>query len=240
MPLFKKVALLDWLYPPCCALCQEPLRRGRNRCQPCGESLPRLSDSSCQKCGQHFDGVLEAPSSCPNCHSLKPAFDFATAALKSSEDSLSLIHQFKLLKRPELGDDLALLALPAFQKNLRLQALENPLLVPVPLHGSRLRSRRFNQAELIARSLSIELEIPLVKALKRVLPTNRQATLSRKERLQNLRNAFQLRIPVEKIADRNLILIDDVFTTGSTAQECARVLQKANPKTIAVFTIVRA
>ena len=112
--------------------------------------------------------------------------------------------------------------------------------MPVPLHGSRLRSRRFNQAELIARSLSIELEIPLVKALKRVLPTNRQATLSRKERLQNLRNAFQLRIPVEKIADRNLILIDDVFTTGSTAQECARVLQKANPKTIAVFTIVRA
>lgn len=240
MLLFKKLALLDWLYPPCCALCQQALRRGSNLCQPCREDLLRPSESCCQRCGQHFDGVIPAPESCPNCDTLKPAFDFAVAALRSNEESLSLIHQYKLLKRPELGDDLALLALPIFRNDPRLQELENPILVPVPLHGGRLRSRGFNQAELIALSLSIELDIPLLRALKRIRPTERQATLSRKERLKNLNKAFVLSIPPEKLADRNLILVDDVFTTGSTAHACARALRKAHPKTIALFTIIRA
>ena len=171
---------------------------------------------------------------------MKPAFDFATAALKATDDSLQLIHHLKLLKRPELGHDLAHLAAETFQQEPRLAQLENPILIPVPLHGQRLRSRKFNQAEVIALSLAKELNLPLLSALKRIRPTERQATLNRKERLKNLRKALQLRTSHPKISQRNLILIDDVLTTGATAQECARVLRTAQPASIAVFTLVRA
>lgn len=240
MSLFSASASLDWLYPPFCILCKSSLRRGQNLCHSCRDKLPRLPSSSCRQCGQSFDGKIPAPNECPNCLDLKPRFDFATAALKSSEDTLTLIHSFKLLKRPELSGDLAQVALPALARDSRLCELESPILIPVPLHGKRLRERGFNQAEELARPLSQALDYEMVNALKRVRPTPRQATLSRRERLQNLRKAFQLQIRPEKLAGRNLILIDDVFTTGSTAQECARVLRSAKPAKIAVFTVVRA
>ncbi|MGJ8726439.1 MAG: ComF family protein [Roseibacillus sp.] len=240
MPLFSTSPLLDWLYPPICSLCQVPLRKGRNICGPCSIKLPLLTPHRCLKCGQEFDGKIAPPQGCPNCLTMKPAFDFATAALKATDDSINLIHQLKLLKRPELGSDLAQLASKSFTQEPRLSRLADPILIPVPLHGKRLRSRRFNQAEVIAQSLAEQLNLELLSALKRIRPTERQATLSRKERLKNLRKAFQLCTSEQKIASRHLVLIDDVFTTGSTAQECARVLRTANPASIAVFTILRA
>ena len=240
MPLLAKNPLLDWLYPPSCALCRGPLRRGQNICFDCAEALPPLPNNSCLTCGQSFDGNLEAPANCPNCLALKPTFNFATAALKSNEDSLQLIHQFKLLKHPELGHDLAGLAAKAFRREPRLSALNTPLLIPVPLHGGRLRSRRFNQASLLSQFLAKELDLSQIDALKRIRPTQRQATLTRKQRLRNLRKAFRLKIEPERLTGQDIILIDDVFTTGSTAQECARILRTAKPATIAVFTVVRA
>ena len=202
--------------------------------------MPRLPDSSCLKCGQTFDGALTAPNQCPNCLDLKPQFDFATAALKSNDDTISLIHHLKLLKRPELSEDLVQIAVPEFRNETRFTDLDNPIVIPVPLHGQRYRERGFNQAETLARPLARELQFDFLNALKRVRATPRQATLSRRERLKNLKKAFQLRVNPEKLTDRNLIIIDDVFTTGSTTQECARALRLAKPRKIAVFTIVRA
>ena len=240
MSAFKSSATLDWLYPPFCVLCKSPLRRGKNLCLPCSEKLPRLPASSCRQCAQCFDGNLEAPSECPNCIDLKPSFNFASSALRATEETITLIHEFKLLKRPELGGDLAELAAPRMTGEPRFAELQSPILIPVPLHARRLRERGFNQAETLAQPLGQILEFENLNALKRVRPTSRQATLSRRERLKNLRKAFRLRVSPEKLAGRNLILIDDVFTTGSTAQECARVLKTAKPAQIAVFTIVRA
>ena len=240
MSLFATSPLLDWIYPPLCALCETPLRRGQNVCPPCAQRLPLLTPHRCLKCGQEFDGAIPPPKGCPNCQAMKPAFDFATAALRATDDTIALIHQLKLLKRPELGHDLAQLAVDAFREEARLRKLTRPLLIPVPLHGQRLRTRRFNQAEVIARSLAEELDLDLLCALRRVRPTPRQATLSRKERLKNLRKAFQINTSPEKLQGRDLVLIDDVFTTGATAQECARSLRAAQPASIAVFTIVRA
>lgn len=240
MPLLPKSPLLDWIYPPGCALCYTPLRRGKNLCASCAEDLPALSANCCQRCGQSFDGNLSAPVSCPNCITLKPSFDFATAAVKSNEASILLVHQFKLLKHPELGHDLASVMAQAYRRDSRLASIADPLLIPVPLHGSRLRSRQFNQAAILTQFLAKELEMDSEEALKRKQATLRQATLSRRQRLKNLRKAFQLRVEPARLADRNIILIDDVFTTGSTAQECARALKVAKPASIVVFTMVRA
>ncbi len=239
-PLFSTSSALDWLYPPLCVLCETSLRKGQNICHPCREKLPRLPASSCRKCGQTFEANLKAPEQCPNCISLKPQFDFATAALKSHQNVLHLIHQFKLLHRPEIGEDLAQTILPSFQQEARLTQLTAPLLIPVPLHHQRHRERGFNQAELLATPLARELGLDCLKALKRIRSTSRQATLSRRERLKNLNKAFRLTGNSQKLANRSLILIDDVFTTGSTVHECARTLRAAKPASIAVFTVLRA
>ena len=183
---------------------------------------------------------MAAPTNCPNCLADQPAFDFATAALRKSESALHLIHQFKLLRRPELGEDLAHLCAQRFHNDQRLVELPAPLLIPIPLHGSRLRSRGFNQALELSKPLARELGIPHLGALKRIRATDRQATLTRKQRLKNLNKAFQIRVSSKELFNRDLILIDDVFTTGSTVHECARILRSVNPRTIAVLTVLRA
>lgn len=202
--------------------------------------MPRLSPNHCQRCARIFDASVGTTAWCGNCKNPPPAFDFATAAFEANASTLNLIHQFKLLKHPELARDLAAIAAPSFQNEKRLQALVNPLLIPTPLHRSRLAERRFNQSDLLANFLSKTLEIPLCKALKRTRRTPRQATMRRKERLENVKNAFQLRVSPETLASRDLVLIDDVLTTGSTAHACAKALRVAKPRKIVVFTIVRA
>ncbi|MBK1833748.1 ComF family protein [Roseibacillus ishigakijimensis] len=234
------VHALDWLYPPLCTLCGAALRGGCHLCADCAGRLPRQGKNACRRCGQNFDGPLSAPESCPNCRQEDQFFNFATAALRSSDEAIQLIHEFKLLKRPELGPDLARLAGPVFTSDQRLRDLDDPLLIPVPLHRTRLRERRFNQAEVLATALARDLGLRSLSALARVRATQRQATLTRRERLKNLRKAFHLRNSPIPLEGRALILIDDVFTTGSTARECARVLRKARPSHLAVLTIVRA
>ncbi|MDP0492628.1 MAG: ComF family protein [Verrucomicrobiota bacterium JB023] len=233
--------ILDWLYPPSCALCEAPLSGGVHLCAPCRASLPPLPPVHCRTCAHPFDGAITNPERCHSCEAIKPAFDFATSALVSNEESINLIHQFKLLKRPELAPDLARIAASSFPNHPRLAAFRNPLLVPVPLHPRRLRERGFNQAAELSSHLSRLLDISTQSVLRRVVNTPRQATLSRKQRLRNLRKAFQLRTPRgDDLSAFDLVLIDDVFTTGSTVHECARILRTARPRSIAVFTIVRA
>lgn len=154
---------------------------------------------------------------------------------------MHLVHQLKLLKRPELGHQLAREAAKAFLQNSRLLELNDPLLIPTPLHFKRLRTRKFNQAQVIAEPLAEFLNLSYCNALKRTQATPRQAILSRKERLKNLAGAFSLRVPTEILQDRDILLIDDVLTTGATAHECARTLRKVSKTgTIAVFSLVRA
>lgn len=231
---------LDWIYPPVCALCQCPLREGCHLCCRCVARLGTLPANACLRCAQWFDGDIPPPESCPNCESLPLAFDFATAALRANDHALNLIHQFKLAGRPELGADLAQICARAFRQSKRLSGLDNPLLIPVPLHPARQRQRRFNQAVEIAKPLASELNLKTLMALKRVQNTPRQATLTRAQRRSNLRKSMQLRVSADLLQDQHLIIIDDVFTTGSTAHTCAQILRKAKPASLSVLTVVRA
>ena len=120
------------------------------------------------------------------------------------------------------------------------QALEADLLVPVPLHPNRLRQREFNQSLLLADRISPVLQRPVsYRNLIRTIDTQPQILLPRSARLQNLRKAFALRDPREVIGQR-ILLIDDVFTTGTTVNECARVLVDAGAREVAVLTLARS
>jgi len=134
---------------------------------------------------------------------------------------------------------------PFLAENMGTELLRRPehlpadLIVPVPLHPVRLRERTFNQAELLARALSKKLAVPCESDLLiRCRSTRPQAELNRQERTRNVRGAFDLRGEA-RVKGLRILLVDDVFTTGSTAEACARLLKSAGARTVVVVTAVR-
>ena len=117
--------------------------------------------------------------------------------------------------------------------------IDGDLLVPVPLHPTRLRTREFNQSLLLAEQLGRYLKRPVSAAvLVRVLATDPQTTLTRKERLRNLRQAFAVQ-NAESFVGRRVLLIDDVYTTGATLNDCAKVLLKGGASSVSALTLAR-
>jgi competence protein ComFC len=159
--------------------------------------------------------------------------------MERSDATLDLIHRLKYGRELHLGGDLGKLACGAFSdRRLAIAMDEKWPLVPVPLHRSRQMERQFNQAEEIARSIGIETGLPVMPLLKRVRRTETQTRLSRNQRMENLKGAFALRKTACGVPPQ-IILVDDVFTTGSTVDECAKVLRKAGAGRIAVLTVMR-
>jgi ComF family protein len=225
-------------------LCLQPLKDGRYLCEFCHETLPRIADPFCQKCGETFEGHIQSDFVCPNCSQLNYTFQFARPVLISSDNARTLIHILKYQRGLHIARDLARIATEAFADPRLAQALEKRwTLVPVPLHWRRQQMRQYNQSQEIAYHLGDLLGLPMVPALKRVRATPTQTHLSRKQRLKNLRGAIELSW-VGRRWNRNcsasgVILIDDVFTTGATVQECARILAQNQHENIVVVTVMR-
>lgn len=235
---------LDVIYPPECELCLRALSDGRYLCDDCCQQLPRIVPPFCERCGEMFEGHIETSFLCPNCTGLSYAFSFARPVLLSSEPARQLIHQFKYTRSIHLAEDLARLAAEAFEDPRLARAIaEKWTLVPVPLFWSREQKRHYNQSYEIARHLGRMFQLPVVKALKRVRATPTQTHLSRKQRLQNLRGSIEWSLLGrwwrKKSCPSGVILIDDVFTTGATVQECAQILSKNQLENIVVVTVMR-
>jgi competence protein ComFC len=235
---------LDFLYPPSCRLCHLPLRDGRALCSPCAKKLPRIKPPYCEQCGLPYDGNFPSHFTCPNCRDEPLPFDFAIAPLRARDEARDLIHAFKYERQLHLYRDLAALAAEAWQDPRLTDQTDPPwTLVPVPLHRRRKYWRWFNQAEELARALGEQLTLPVHSALERVRHTPHQTMLSRQERLANLKGAFRMSRRERKtrsLAGKPVILIDDVFTTGSTASECARILKsEGGVEKVVVLTVLR-
>lgn len=154
-----------------------------------------------------------------------------------------MIHSLKYGRKIHLASELGRLTAESFC-DVRLEAAleEKWPLIPVPLHSRRFQERHFNQAAEIARSVGKIYGLPVVCALLRNRSTEHQTLLSRAERFRNLKGAFALTRCGKKLAGRSAqgaILVDDVFTTGSTVNACAAVLRKAGFKKIVVITVMR-
>jgi len=234
---------LDLLYPPVCAFCESGLAHGRSLCDNCHGDLPRLAEPFCTTCGEMFPGLIDRPFDCPNCHNLTFSFEFARPALERDDRTLDLIHRLKYRREIHLARELGQLASESFQDPRLAPALEEKWpLIPVPLHHKRLRHRHFNQAEEIALVLSGITGLPVIKALHRSRKTETQTLLSRKQRMENLRGAFTVtRNGRNWIGNQphGAILIDDVLTTGSTVNECAKTLRQAGFQRVLVVTVMR-
>lgn len=230
--------LLDVFLPPICHICHSfiPNAGTIHICTTCRDSLPLVSSPLCPTCGIPFAGT-GSNHSCGACLTHPPHFDSAMAHFLYEGPIREMIHSFKYNQRTHLRYPLALMALEGLCGYL---AVCRPhLIVPVPLHRSRLRQRGFNQAVLLGKALSRQLLIPMVPdALIRARPTEPQINLRATERRANVLGAFSVARPAS-VAGKRLLLLDDVMTTGSTLDECAKELKKAGADMVTAFTIAR-
>jgi ComF family protein len=169
--------------------------------------------------------------------------EFARPAMVRDERTLEIIHRLKYGRELHLAKELGRLAAGAFDDPRLEQALaENWPLVPVPLHRKRLQHRHFNQAEEISRVLAAHTNLPVIGALRRIRATEHQTALTRSQRLENLRGAFVITSAGRRWIEQSpagAVLVDDVLTTGSTVDECAKILRRAGFQKICAVTVMR-
>jgi ComF family protein len=239
--------LLNFLYPPRCAACDAglPIDATRCICASCLAAVEPPRPPLCRLCGAPLHAGDE-DERCDHCRAAPPAFDSARAitryrsgtdgsAIEGSSAVASLLRRHKYGLDQSLGRALAeyLDVAPG------LDADGYEVVIPVPLHRSRLRWRGFNQAALLGAALARRLNCSLdVATLARVRSTPPQTARDRAQRAHNVRDAFAVRRPL-RVAGRRVLLVDDVMTTGATADECARVLRAAGARRIDVLTLAR-
>ncbi|APC17216.1 amidophosphoribosyltransferase [Pseudomonas frederiksbergensis] len=218
-----------------CLLCNEPSDTSQSICTPCETELPWLGDH-CQACALPLP---EAGLTCGQCLRDPPAFEQVIAPWTYSFPIDSLITRFKHAAKWPYGRLLAELLAQSLQHHFD-EGLKPPdALVPVPLARKRLRERGYNQAAMLARWLSDSLEISCDEnLLLRTQDTTAQQDLDAKARKQNLLRAFAL-TPNAQIKGRHLALVDDVLTTGATAQSLARLLIGAGAARVDVYCLAR-
>jgi ComF family protein len=227
----------ELVFPSFCLACEKrlPCRDLPLLCSDCLPNIEYISSPKCTCCGTPFQTGQD--HLCSLCMKNSFAFDLARAAVYYREPVTKLI---SALKFNGTLTGLATLAQLA-QSAPNITNLSEPdLILPVPLHIQRLREREFNQALVIAHACFPANKRKICgDILQRHRATSPQTTLSGIKRRKNLTGAFSLRNQ-EFVKDKTILLIDDVFTTGSTVHECAKVLKKAGTKRIEVFTLARA
>ena len=232
--------LRDVFLPPRCFLCGDLTGWGELRgglCPTCREDLPTWPREHCPRCGRDWPGGLKSTHTCGRCRKKPPPFDRAEAAGRHEGLLRRAVSAFKFRGRTDLARPLA--AWMAARLGPPFYPPRADLILPVPLHTRRLRERGYNQALLLARALYRpwpDLVDPGL--LTRPIRTRPQVGLSKAARRQNVRGAFAL-APGVDLRGLNVILIDDVFTTGATLNECARVLKKNRAGSVGILTLAR-
>ena len=226
-------------FPASCLVCHATLasRQDLHLCPRCLADFSLIQPPYCRCCGQIFPDTAGSNHLCSVCLTTPYYFSKARAILAYKEPAASLVHSFKY------GGQTT--AFSTFRELWQQTGLKNDLdrpdvIIPVPLHVKRLQERGFNQALLLAEILfDDQREKIRPNILKRQINTPHQTTLSGKARRQNLKNAF-IFTGKERLKGKKIVLIDDVFTTGSTLNECSRVLSKAGANDIQVITLARS
>ncbi len=234
---FLAGAFLDLLLPPSCAICNELLDDPKSViCQECRFSFDEIVPPICSVCGQPL--VAKDSDLCPSCRLHRPMVKKIRSAFMFGGGVQQAVLAMKLSRRSELAQYLARQAMSVSIPDWNWSHVD--LIVPVPLHGKRLRTRMFDQAALIASSLGKLTQTPVkLSIMRRQRNTPAQARMALgKNRRKNVENAFRVVKPT-LVRKKTICLVDDVVTTGATLDECARVLLEAGAKEVTSFTVAR-
>ena len=236
---------LDWLYPPRCRSCRERIF-GQDEdyfCRSCREKIRLISHPLCSTCGRPFLDTRGEDHLCGACLAHPPCFQKARAwACYPGEENeghplREVVQRFKYGRKVSLGKPLGRLMARGCSGLFFESHFD--LVIPVPLHPKRLRWRGFNQAVILAREVGRLWRLPMDPfLLLRSRETPPQTQLSEEERKKNMRRAFSLN-PAKPVDGKRLLLVDDVYTSGATVNECSRTLIRAGAKEVCVLTLAR-
>jgi ComF family protein len=236
------------IFPTTCAICGAELieASATSVCRACWSSLEPWQGAVCARCGLPFAttaGTEGAEQLCAECQLAPRDFDEARSYGLYAGALRQTILLLKFRRQERLGKRLGELLAPLW---MSLSKVEDPLLIPVPLHRTRQRERGFNQAELLARGLLRALgragrQQPRLAGgiLRRTRATPPQTGLSVEARRENVRGVFAVR-QAERLRGRSIVLVDDVMTTGATLSECAATLMRAGARHVLALTLARA
>ena len=230
--------LASLIYPPTCTICSAPVGSREYLCADCETKLSRIVPPFCAKCSEPFDGAITTTFSCANCAHRALYFDAAISAYRNRGIARHVILNFKYGKQVHLRHLVGRWLIAALDDS-RLRERRFDVIVAVPLHPARQRERGLNQAALLAERIGPHLGVQVRPVLKRVRFTTTQTAFDRAERIQNLRHAFRLHSNAD-VRRVDVLLIDDVLTTGSTVSECARVLKENGARSVYAATAARA
>ena len=204
-------------------------------CQACRDRMPRLGPPVCARCGIGLPGAFDADLECASCRATPPAFEMARAPWEYAGTAQDTVQAFKYRRRWRLGQWLAGTMTTCAHTALPLHEVD--AVAPVPPHWLKHRLQGFNAAEALASAVARSLQLPYVPhVLRRRRWTATQTRLGWQERARNVRGAFTASRPGRL---RGLLLVDDVLTSGATANACATALQSAGVPRIFVLTAAR-
>jgi ComF family protein len=226
------------VFPPSCVQCRGLVSDDaefRHVCTKCAGEIDYVRAPHCATCGHPFYGVVEGERLCPHCEGLAPAFDEGRTAVLLKGPGRALVHELKYHRGLHVLADIEAIFRRAAHV---LDLARGAALVPVPLHPRKLRERGYNQSELIAACLARAAGggARVERVLRRTVDTVSQTHHDRRTRQANLKNAFALAPGVRISAGDSYLLVDDVFTTGSTLNSCALALRRAGGADLNVVT----
>lgn len=218
------------MFPRTCVFCDEILtltEKTKGLCECCNNKIKFVREPKCKKCGKSL--MIEEKEYCNDCMKNEHLYDWGFSAFVYNDLVKKSIYRFKYHNRREYAYCYGKIIADEFYEEISMM---NPdVIIPVPIHRKRYMRRGYNQAELLARELSISTGIPMDnKILIRVANTRAQKELSVKERHKNLEKAFKITEDVVKY--NKIVIVDDIYTTGSTINACSKVLLENGAKKI--------
>jgi ComF family protein len=229
------------LLPADCLVCKRhlPAEHDGGVCLPCWKSFRRLEGACCRRCGDPvlvFEDPVPLPAFlCDECRRHPRPFVRCRSAGIYDGALREAIHRVKFGGETALAKSLG----RYLARSLPGEAAEADLVAPVPLHPRKLRERGFNQSEFLSGAVASAASLPhQPRLLSKTTPTHSQTGLGRRDRRRNLKGTFSVRARAS-VAGRRVLLVDDIYTTGCTVEECARALRRAGARAVRVLTLAR-
>lgn len=241
--MFRKIT--KYLFPNRCLKCSKTIEDKSSICYQCFDKIDFITYPNCKSCGRPFEFDNGVNTICPTCiKDKRPVIKYNRSCFEYSNIAKSMIFAFKFYDKTNLAKIFAKWMVKAgedFFKDNKRNIKTPDVIVPVPLHWTRLITRKYNQSALLANELSKLTDIEVNhQVLKRGKKTKPQVQFNGKARVKNVRDAFVVRKNKGiEVKGKTILLIDDVYTTGATIKECAKALKKEGAEHIYSLTIAK-
>lgn len=232
--MFSKI--IQYIYPPRCISCSVLVQEGNGFCGECWKKLSFITHPYCDICSFEFSINTGLESNvCLKCISSKPDYDAVRVPLKFDNASQKIIHAFKYYDTTHIAKIFAKIMCTSYKDFI----CDSDLIIPVPMHKWKRLTRLYNPPQLLAHEIAKTYNITMMPALlKKIKNTKSQTTLSKNQRLNNINGSIIVTNP-EYIKDKNIIIVDDVMTTGATISVCAKQLKKAGANSVRALCMAR-